>query len=366
MIPFVDLNAQYRSIKHEIDNAINECVLEGNFIRGKAVSDFEDSFSKYIGTEYCLGCGNGTDALEIILLSLGIGPGDEVIVPALSWIATAECVNNNGAEPVFVDINLLNYNIDYKKIENKISKKTKAIIVVHLYGCPADLPEISAIAKKNNLYLIEDCAQAHGADYFGKKIGTYGIASAFSFFPSKNLGAYGDGGAILTNDKNIADKARMISNHGQLSIKHSHKMIGRNSRLDTIQASVLNIKLHYLDEWNKKRISAAQYYISLLKKNERVILPSEITGIKHVYHLFVIRVKNRKIITDKLITNSVSFGIHYPKALPFIDAYSYKNLLLEEFPVASNITDEILSLPVYPEISTEQIDCVCKIILENL
>jgi len=366
MIPFVDLKAQYRSIKNEIDNAINECITTSNFIRGKAVSDFEDAFAKYIGTEYCLGCGNGTDALEIILQSLGIGPGDEVIVPALTWIATAECVNNVGAEPVFVDINPLNYSLDYKKIEEKITNKTKAVIAVHLYGCPADLREISVITKKNKLYLIEDCAQAHGAEYFGKKIGTFGIASAFSFFPSKNLGAYGDAGAILTNDKDIADKARMLSNHGQLSIKHSHKIIGRNSRLDTIQSCVLNVKLLYLDEWNQKRILAAQYYKSILEKKNGIIVPFDVNGIKHVYHLFVIRIKNRKKITDAFIKNNISFGIHYPKALPFIEAYGYKNLLPEEFAVSSVLTDEILSLPIYPEITNEQIDFVCQIIHENL
>jgi dTDP-4-amino-4,6-dideoxygalactose transaminase len=366
MIPFVDLKAQYLSIKNEIDNTINECITTCNFIRGKAVTDFEDAFAKYIGTEYCLGCGNGTDALEIILQSLGIGPGDEVIVPALTWIATAECVNNVGSEPVFVDINPINYSIDYKKIEDKISNRTKAVIAVHLYGCPADLHEISAITKKNNLHLIEDCAQAHGAEYFGKKIGTFGIASAFSFFPSKNLGAYGDGGAILTNDKKIAEKARMLSNHGQFSIKHSHKIIGRNSRLDTIQSCVLNVKLHYLDEWNQKRILAAQYYRSILEKKDGIIVPLDVTGIKHVYHLFVIRVKNRKKITNAFIKNNISFGIHYPKALPFIEAYGYKNLLPEEFPVSSVLTAEILSLPIYPEITNEQIDFVCQIILENL
>ena len=243
MIPFVDLNAQYQSIKSEVDTAVQECINEGNFIKGRAVCEFEKAFADYLGADYCLGCGNGTDALEIILSSLHIGPGDEVIVPALTWISTAEAVNNTGAEPVFVDVNKDNYTIDYSKIEEKITSRTKAIIPVHLYGCPAAMEEINNIAVKHGLHVIEDCAQSHGANYRGVKTGTIGIASAFSFFPSKNLGAYGDGGAIVTSNKELYETARMISNHGQLKTKHNHTIIGRNSRLDSLQASVLNVKL---------------------------------------------------------------------------------------------------------------------------
>lgn len=365
MIPFVDLNAQYLSIKKEIDDSVSKCITEGNFIRGKIVDQFEKDFASYLGSKYCLGCGNGTDALEIILLSLGVGPGDEVIVPALSWIATAECVNNVGAEPVFVDINPLNYTIDINKIEEKITSKTRAIIPVHLYGGPAEMDEIISIAEKYKLYIIEDCAQAHGAEYKGQKIGTFGIASAFSFFPSKNLGAFGDAGAIVTNDINLADKARMISNHGQLNVKHSHKVIGRNSRLDSIQASVLSVKLRHLDEWNQKRIIAALFYKSLLRKKEGLVLPLTEDEKKHVFHLFVIKYKNRIKLTDLFEKNNVSFGIHYPKALPFLEAYHYKNHTAKEFPVASEVTDEILSLPIYPEISEDQIKLICNLILEN-
>ena len=267
IIPLVDLRAQYLGIKEEIDRAINDCIVESNFIKGKKVTEFENAFSQYLGADYCVGCGNGTDALELILKSLNIGSGDEVIVPALTWIATAEAVNNVGAEPVFVDITTDTCIIDAGKIEEKVTKRTKAIIPVHLYGCPADMNQISRIGKKFRLFIVEDCAQAHGAEYFGKKVGTFGIASAFSFFPSKNLGAFGDGGAIVTNNQELANTVRKISNHGQLKTRHSHSIIGRNSRLDSIQASILNVKLPYLDKWNKNRIKASKYYQFKTERN---------------------------------------------------------------------------------------------------
>lgn len=364
MIPFVDLHEQYSGIKSEIDNAIKECIKEGNFIKGKAVSDFETSFAGYLGAKYCLGCGNGTDALEIILASLNIGPGDEVIVPALTWIATAEAVNNVGAEPVFVEINSMTYTIDYKRIEEKITKKTKAIIPVHLYGCPADMNEISGIAREYGLFVIEDCAQAHGAEYFGKKAGSFGIASAFSFFPSKNLGAFGDGGAIVTNNKELSEVARKISNHGQLNERHKHFIIGRNSRLDSIQAAILSVKLKYLNEWNLKRLKAASFYISRLKDKTEYILPVAQQDKKHVYHLFVIRCKERKKVIDLLDEKNISWGIHYPKPLPFLDAYSYKNHKTIDFAIANDVTNEIFSIPVYPEIKTEHLDIICDQLLK--
>jgi dTDP-4-amino-4,6-dideoxygalactose transaminase len=364
MIPFVDLNAQYQNIREDIDEAIRNCINRGTFINGKIVTEFENKFASYIGTKYCVGCGNGTDALEIILHSLGIGPGDEVIVPALSWIATAECVNNVGAEPVFVDINPLDYNIDYNRIEEKISSYTKAIIPVHLYGGPSEMTEIMRIAEKHSLYVVEDCAQAHGAEYYGQKAGSFGVASAFSFFPSKNLGAFGDAGAIITNDLNLAERARMISNHGQLKVKHSHFLVGRNSRLDTLQASILDVKLRHLDEWNESRRQAASYYRSGLNDIKEIVLPADIPYNKHVFHLFVIQCNRRNELIELFEKNNISFGIHYPKAMPFFEAYSYKNLSEKEFPVVSQLTDKIISLPIYPEISEKQIDMVCKVLHE--
>jgi len=361
-IPLVDLKAQYFSLKADLDKAISDCISEGAFIKGKKVTDFENAFAEYLGAEHCVACGNGTDALELILSSLKIGPGDEVIVPALSWIATAEAVNNVGAEPVFVDISKDNFTIDAGSIEDRITVRTKAIIVVHLYGSPADMDEISAVANKHGIHIIEDCAQAHGAEYKNRKIGTFGIASAFSFFPSKNLGAFGDGGAIITNNMHLADNARMIANHGQLNVRHIHSVIGRNSRLDTIQASILAAKLPYLDNWNDKRIEISEKYRSELGAIESIILPSKELNKKHVYHLFVLRSARRDEIMRLLNENNIASGIHYPKPLPFIDAYRYKGHSENEFPVSTKTCSDILSIPVYPELSASQVARICYLI----
>jgi dTDP-4-amino-4,6-dideoxygalactose transaminase len=365
MIPFVDLGAQYKSIKNEIDKAIKDCIADGHYIRGKAVNDFEEAFADYLGAKYCLSCGNGTDALEIILHSLHIGPGDEVIVPALTWISTAEAVNNVGAEPVFVDINIDTYNIDHSKIEEKITRKTRAIIPVHLYGCPADMNEIINIAGKHGLFIVEDCAQAHGAEYYGKKVGTFGVASAFSFFPSKNLGAYGDGGAIVTNDKELYETAVRIANHGQLKTKHEHSLIGRNSRLDSMQASILNVKLSHLDDWNFNRIKIAGSYKTKLSVNKEIILPEIPLNARHVFHLFVIRCRNRVHISKLLNKKNIAWSVHYPKPLPFLEAYDYKKHHTSEFPVSCQITTEIISLPMYPELTEKQLNMICDQIIES-
>jgi dTDP-4-amino-4,6-dideoxygalactose transaminase len=362
LIPLVDLKAQYLGIKDEIDRAINDCLVEGTFIKGKIVTDFENAFSKFLGLDYCVGCGNGNDALELILKSLKIGSGDEVIVPALTWIATAEAVNNVGAEPVFVDVVQDTCTIDASKIEEKITKRTKAIIPVHLYGCPADMNEIITIGKKFNLFIVEDCAQAHGAEYFGKKVGTFGIASAFSFFPSKNLGAFGDGGAVVTDNQELADTVRKISNHGQLQTRHAHSIIGRNNRLDTIQASILLVKLNHLDNWNWKRINAAEYYRSKLKNIDALILPSLHHNRMHVYHLFVVSTERREDLIEALSNSGIASGIHYPKPVPFLEAYNYKQHKTGDFPVSTGISGKILSLPIYPELSASQIDSICEII----
>jgi dTDP-4-amino-4,6-dideoxygalactose transaminase len=360
MIPFVDLTAQYQGIRTEIDDAINDCISNTNFIKGKAVAEFEKAFAGFLGANYCIGCGNGTDALEIILKALNIGRGDEVIVPALTWISTAEAVTNVGAEPVFADINSDTYTIDHEKIEEKISKRTKAIIPVHLYGCPADMDQIIRIAEKHNLKIIEDCAQAHGTEYRGKKIGGFGIASAFSFFPSKNLGAFGDAGAIVTNDKEISETVRKISDHGQLGEKHKHYIAGRNSRLDGLQASILTVKLRHLNDWNKKRQEVASIYLSKLSNKKEFVLPYENPSMKHVYHLFVIRCSNRERLIGLLDEKEISWGIHYPNALPFTDAYAYKNHTPDDFPVASSTVKNIISIPIYPELTAAQLDIICN------
>lgn len=358
-IPFVDLQAQYQSIKNEIDNAIRECIADTNFIRGKAVADFEGGFAAYLGVDNCISCGNGTDALEIILTALGIGRGDEVIVPALTWISTAEAVTNVGAEPVFADIDRHTYTIKCSDIEEKITARTKAVIPVHLYGCPANMEAIMKIADKSGIFVIEDCAQAHGAEFRGKKTGTFGIASAFSFFPSKNLGAFGDGGAIATNDTDLGSLIRKISNHGQLQEKHKHFIVGRNSRLDSIQASILSVKLRYLDQWNKSRRDVAAFYISRLQDKPEFILPFLDDDYYHVFHLFVLRCRHR----DKLITlldeKKISWGLHYPNALPFIEPFSYLNHVPSDFNNAHAVIKDIISIPMYPELTDDQLNLIC-------
>jgi dTDP-4-amino-4,6-dideoxygalactose transaminase len=364
MIPFVDLTAQYKSIKNEIDDAISNCIANTNFIKGNAVAEFEKAFAGYLNMNYCIGCGNGTDALEIILKALHIGIGDEVIVPALTWISTAEAVTNVGAEPIFADIDPGTYTIDPSRIEEKITKRTKAIIPVHLYGCPADMDQIGLIAGKFNLKVVEDCAQAHGAEFKGRKVGSFGIASAFSFFPSKNLGAFGDAGAIVTNDKELSELVRKISDHGQLGEKHKHVIAGRNSRLDSLQASILHVKLNYLNQWNRRRQEVASQYISKLSSRKEFVLPVTDPEKNHVFHLFVIRSDNRNKLIKLLDENEISWGIHYPNALPFTDAYSYKKHIPEDFPVASSVIRNIISIPIYPELTSEQINLICSQLLK--
>ncbi|MCU0362797.1 MAG: DegT/DnrJ/EryC1/StrS family aminotransferase [Bacteroidales bacterium] len=364
-IPLVDLELQHQEIRAEIDKAVSACIDEGNFIRGRNVTVFERAFAEYLKTGNCISCGNGTDALEIILKSLDIGPGDEVIVPALTWIATAEAVNNAGAEPVFADILENTFTIDPLSAEKKITAKTKALIAVHLYGCPADMEQLGKLASDHGLFLIEDCAQSHGAEFRGAKTGTFGIAAAFSFFPSKNLGAFGDAGAIVTNDSEIARRARMIANHGQLEKRHNHIIVGRNSRLDSLQAAVLIVKLPYLDQWNENRIALADAYMGLLTGNGMLSLPAVPGNMKHVFHLFVVRSKRRELLMKHLENNMIGCGIHYPSALPFLAAYSYKQHQGWEFPVALEASREVLSIPLYPGMTEEQVRKVANAIISS-
>jgi len=279
-IPFVDLKAQYESIKDEIDSALADVISKTAFVGGPFVNSFEEAFAKYCGTEFCVCVGNGTDALFIALKTLGIGVGDEVITVANSFIATSEAITMAGAKVVFVDINPLTYNIDEKKIEEKVTKNTKAIVPVHLYGQPADMDPIIEIARKHNLYLIEDAAQAHGAEYKGRKIGTIGDIACFSFYPGKNLGAYGDAGAIVTNNQELAVKARMFANHGRID-KYNHEQEGVNSRMDGLQGAVLGVKLRHLNDWTERRRQNAYIYNEYLKETD-LITPFEIPDVKAV------------------------------------------------------------------------------------
>jgi len=360
-IPLVDLKKQYTNIKDEVQEAINNVINETAFIKGKFVDEFEKNFAKYCGAKHCIGVGNGTDALIIALQAYNIGPGDEVIVPANSFIATSEAVTRVGANVVFVDCQPASYNIDPQLIESKITSKTKAIIPVHLFGQPADLDLICEISKKHNLIVVQDCAQAHGAKYKGKELATFGDLLCFSFYPGKNLGAFGDAGAIVTNTDSKAEYIRMLANHGR-KVKYDHDFEGMNSRLDGIQAAILNVKLQYLDQWNHNRIKNSQKYNEYLKNIGQVHLPYVNDNVKHVYHLYVIRTEERKDLIDHLIKRNIASGIHYPKALPNLKAYRHLGCSSHEFPVSTKYQDEILSLPMYPELSIEDINRISKAI----
>jgi dTDP-4-amino-4,6-dideoxygalactose transaminase len=356
-IPFVDLKAQYQNIKRDIDNALQAVIDETAFIGGKYVEAFENQYADVYGVKNCVSCANGTDAIYVSLKALGVCHGDEVVTAANSWISTSESITQAGAKPVFVDIDPDYYTIDASKIEDKITTKTKAIVPVHLYGQPADMGKIQEVCQRHNLYLIEDCAQAHFAEFKGQRVGTFGNAGAFSFFPGKNLGAYGDAGAIVTSDDRFALRARMFSNHGALR-KHHHEFEGVNSRLDGLQAAILSVKLHHVLEWNQKRLHKALLYNQLMRDVDGVVTPKIHPDVKHVFHLYVIRTQRRDELRGFLKSNGISTGIHYPTPLPFLRAYERLGHKPEDFPVASRYQNRILSLPMYPELSDEMVEYV--------
>ena len=361
-VPFVDLKAQYTAIKADIDGAIENILTNTAFVGGPIVRDFEQAFAQAIGVKHCIGCGNGTDSLEIIIKALGLGPGDEVLVPANSWISTSETVSNMGARPVFVDILPGEYNIDPDDAARKITNKTRAIIPVHLYGLPARLGPIMALAEQHNLYVIEDAAQAHLSTYQGRTTGTIGHVASYSFYPGKNLGAYGDAGGMVTNDDALAERIRMIANHGQQG-KHNHVVEGRNSRLDTLQAAILHAKLPYLPQWTEQRIAHAAKYTQLLA-GTNVITPEVPQGHKHVYHLYVVAINNRDQVKEQLKERGIATQIHYPTPLPFLPAYSSYGHTPADFPAAAQRQSQILSLPMYAELTDQQIEYVCQNLIE--
>lgn len=356
-IPLVDLKAQYQALKPELDAAIADVIAETAFIGNLAnpfVQKFERDFAAWLGVRHAIGCANGTDSLEILLKAAGIGLGDEVIVPAVSWIATSEAVSNVGAVPVFADIDARNYTICPTSARAAVTPRTKAIIPVHLYGRPAEMDEIMALAKEHSLFVLEDCAQAHGARYKGRVVGTIGHAGSFSFFPGKNLGAYGDAGGMVTNDDRLAEVARMISQHGQSMAKHDHKIEGRNSRLDGIQAAVLSVKLPLLREWTNVRRQHAASYTQLMADFGLVLQASE-GDIEHVYHLYVVQVDDRAHFMNVLKDQGISTTIQYPRMLPLLSAYAAKGHRPEEFPNAYRLAERCVSLPMYPELTPELI-----------
>lgn len=356
MVKFLDLHSQYLSIRDEIDGAISDVIANSSFIGGKAVSAFEEAFADYCGARFCLGVGNGTDALEIALEALQLPLGSEVLVPANSFIASSEAVTRCGHKVVFVDNDAASYIISIDDVLNKITEKTKAIIAVHLYGHPCDMKRLSEICSDKGIYIIEDCAQAHGAEFDGQRVGGLGDISAFSFYPGKNLGAYGDGGAVVTNSEALALKCRQIANHGRIA-KYDHAFEGRNSRLDGLQAAILSVKLKHLDDWTAKRISIAERYLQGLADLTLLTLPIRQPWAKQVYHLFVIRSEFRDELKAFLEHAGIETGIHYPKALPKLQAYDY----LDQAETSANYYMQdrtLLSLPIGEHLSLDQIDCV--------
>jgi dTDP-4-amino-4,6-dideoxygalactose transaminase len=361
-VPFVDLKAQYQSIKTEIDPAIQTVIRETAFVGGKYVEGFEKAFAEKFGVKHCISCANGTDAIYITLKALGIGPGDEVITVANSFIATSETISQTGAKPVFVDIDEY-FHINPAQIESKITGKTKAIIPVHLFGQPVQLDVVKEICDRRKVYLIEDCAQSHFATYKGRKTGTFGIAGTFSFYPGKNLGAYGDGGAIISDNDEFARNARLFSSHGSIQ-KYIHEIEGINSRLDAIQAVVLKTKLDHIDDWNKARNSHALRFNELLAGVKPIKCPKLRPDTFHIFHLYVIRAERRDELAAFLKTKGVATGIHYPYALPLMPAYRYLGHQPSDFPVAFECQEQILSLPMYPELADEQVAYIADAVKE--
>lgn len=371
-VPFLDLKAQYNSIKDEVNPAIQGILDNTAYILGKSVSQFEKEFADAHNVKFCVGTSSGTDANHLVLWSLGIEPGDEVIIPANTFIATAWGATLCGAKPVFVDCHKESYNVDPAKVEAAITKKTKAIVAVHLYGQPADMDALNAIAKKHNLILVEDAAQAHLAEYKGKKIGGLSKATSFSFYPGKNLGAYGEAGAVVTDDEQLAKKVIQLREHGQ-SEKYYHESFGHNYRMEGIQGAVLGVKLKHLEGWTDGRRKVAVMYKELLSDLEQISLPVELPNHKHVYHLYVIRVNgenleakedNRNKLQSFLSDNEIASGLHYPVPLHLQKCFNHLNYKKGDFPVTEDLARSGLSLPMFPELTVEQIEYISSKIKE--
>jgi dTDP-4-amino-4,6-dideoxygalactose transaminase len=356
-IPFVDLHAQYLSIKQEVDAAMAEVIRETSFIRGPHVDKFEQEFAGVVGVKRCVSCANGTDALYIAMKGLGLKPGDEVITTAHSWISTSETVTQAGGRVVFCDTDRQTFTIDPALIEAKITSRTVGIIPVHLYGQPADMDPIMEIAAKHKLWVIEDCAQAHLAEYRGRQVGTFGRAATFSFYPGKNLGAMGDAGCLVTNDDKLAEWSALYARHGG---KGDHQIEGINSRLDGLQAAILSVKLPHLRKWTEERRRVAALYDRALAGIGQVETPRIAEGRSHVYHLYVIRCDRRDELKNHLAERGIPTVLNYPKALPFYPAYDYLGHKTEDFPDAYANQSRILSLPIYPEMTAEQVTSVAS------
>jgi len=354
-VPFLDLKAQYLPLQGEIQDAIAAVIDQTAFAGGPFVAKFEAQFAEFCRCRQAIGVGNGTDALWLSLVALGVGPGDEVITVPNTFIATAEAITYCGATPVFVDIDETTHTLDPAKIEAAITEKTRAIIPVHLFGQCADMDQIIPVAREHNLAVIEDACQAHGATYKGRTAGTMGDAGCFSFYPGKNLGAYGEAGAVITDDDNLAGKMRMLRDHGQAK-KYYHAMVGWNMRMDGIQGAILSVKLRHLTEWNELRRAHAADYTRLLSTVDEVITPCTAPDNTHIYHIYAIRVKQRDQLMAFLADRGISCNIHYPVPIHLQDAYRSLNMGPGSFPVAEKCASEYLSLPMYPELNSAQIN----------
>lgn len=362
-VPFLDLSAQYQSIKVSIDAAIAAVIRDAAFVRGPYVRTFEQEYADAYDIQHCIGVANGTDAIYVALRALGIGPGDEVITAANSWIASSEVITQAGGTPVFADVDVDYFTMDPADLKERITERTRAVIPVHLYGQPADMSEIMAVANAHDLAVVEDTAQAHLATFDGRRAGTIGRVGTFSFYPGKNLGAYGDAGCIITDEENLARSMRILANHGSdPADKHRHLIEGVNSRLDGMQAAILSAKLHHLEDWTNRRISHAAAYTGRLAGVGDVVTPPTRPGSKHVFHIYCIRTAHRDRLRSYLADRGVSTGIHYPTALPLLDAYEYLGYGPEDVPVAARMQSEILSLPIYPEMTEDHIGYVTETI----
>jgi len=358
-IPFIDLRKQNDSVKQDIMKSIESIIDSSSFILGKSVSDFEKDFASAHNAKFCVALSSGTDANHLSLWSLGIKPGDEVIIPANTFIATAWGATLCGAVPVFADCKADSYNLDADKIEERITPNTKAVVAVHLYGQPADLDKIKEITNRHNIHLLEDAAQSHMAEYKNRKIGSFGKSASFSFYPGKNLGALGEGGAVITNNSEIASIVKMMRDHGCRE-KYHHEIYGHNYRMEGIQGAVLGIKLKLLEEWTDKRRQVAQKYNELLGNTGDLILPVEKDYAKHVYHLYVIKTKKRNELQEYLKKNSISTGLHYPVPLHLQKCFLELGYKKGDFPVTEELAETCLSLPMFPELTDTQIEYVCS------
>lgn len=356
MIPILDLKAQYASIEKEVDEAIKRVLRSGQFILGPEVEALEKEVAALCGCKFGIGVASGTDSLRLTLVALEIGPGDEVITTPFTFIATASCILHCGATPVFVDIDPRTFNIDPDKIEKAITKKTKAIIPVHLYGQPAEMDKIMAIARAYNLYVIEDAAQAIGARYKGKPVGQFGIAGCLSFFPTKNLGAYGDGGMVVTNDADLAERIDILRKHGSKK-KYNAEMLGFNSRLDEIQAAILRVKFRYLEEWTQARRRIAYRYNEGLK-HLPIITPLESPDVYHIYHQYTIRIKERDSLMSYLKDVGIATMVYYPVPIHLQKLFDFLPYKEGDFTEAETASNEVLSLPMYPELPVERQDLI--------